>query len=85
MVTHKEALAEAMTTLLTTVDSAEPQLEAAIRAYLDARGLVMVPKEPTDGMINAVHRGLAVSRGHAEAIAEAVISSAPDQFKDDAL
>lgn len=84
MATHKEALRQAYDVFCgMSMDDEYSDMEAALRAYLDAMDAVIVPKEPTREMIRAVHRGLAVSLGHAEAIAEAVLSAAPNPFKDE--
>lgn len=53
-------------------------IEAAMRAYMTARGLVMVPKEPTEKMRDEA--------GYFEgpiARWKAMIAAAPDPFKDD--
>lgn len=52
---------------------------AMLRAYLDARGLVMVPKEPTDEMIGA---GIIAYDGKCEASYAAMLAAAPDPFGD---
>lgn len=84
MMTHKEAL-EAATGAYYGValgEDIDAPMEAAIRAYLDARGLVMVPREMTAEM--RVSMGQAIfdagfndwQKGWAYAIL-----AAPDPFK----
>ena len=54
MTTHKEALKEAYDVFCDMrLDDEYSDMEAAIRAYLETRGFVMVPKEPTLAMQGA--------------------------------
>jgi hypothetical protein len=84
MMGHKEAAKKAIETWVVANDMFEDYecnaMEAAILAYLDARGLVMVPKEPTDEMVQAGDRASvwAVSVG----IYQCMLAAAPDPFKD---
>lgn len=87
--THKEALAKAIEAFYTEVDNLDgSDMEAAIRAYIEARGLVMVPKEPDDCMIEAGYEekldrnsyGMAAT---ASDIYTAMLAAAPDPFKEE--
>lgn len=79
--THKEALEKA----LDTWDEArtnELGVEAAIRAYIEARGLVLVPKTlPEDG---ALCGAVCDYTPWPVALWEDIVAAAPDPFKDDA-
>lgn len=95
MVTHNEAIEKALETWVVANDMFEDYerkaMEAAIRAYLDARGLVMVPRAPDVGMIGAWYR---YKNGHRFAGEEpardtsdvgaysAMLAAAPDPFKE---
>jgi len=82
--THKEALHAACDVHDASQDMCGLDgMEAAIRAYLEARGLVMVPREPTEEMLSAVwsirqSNGLRV----ASVCYDAMLAAAPDPFAD---
>ena len=90
MTTHKEALDKAGYAFDWNKHGDWPEdFTAAIRAYLDARGLVMVPKEPTHDMADAYWE----QTGESELMRERVkmramnmyyvmLSAAPDPFKE---
>lgn len=72
-----------------TSPTARHGMEAAIRAYLDARGLVMVPKEPTDGMADAYWEQTGESEFMRERVKmragnmyHVMLAAAPDPFGD---
>lgn len=63
MTTHKEALRIAAREVLVTPDAnMEECLLEAMRAYLEARGLVMVPRGPREEMVNAADSVLSCVR-----------------------
>lgn len=74
MMNHKEAL----TTVSKSLDGyvGEITIEIALCAYLDARGMVMVPKEPTEDMRYAMDTEFPFT------LYEAMLAAAPDPFKD---
>lgn len=78
--THKEALAVAFKVFVQHEDDPHISMEAAIRAYLDARGLVMVPRTlPEDGQL----RGAVCDyTPWPAALWEDVVSAAPDPFEE---
>lgn len=83
---HDEAIDKAVCTLIEIARSAEAQMEAAIRAYIEARGLALVPNEPTDEMIGFGFDGYNAFAKPSNKICNAyrrMIKSAPDPFKDD--
>lgn len=88
MATHKEALERAVIKWFDGNKSFveewhSEQLEAAIRAYLDARGLVMVPREPTPEMVVAArldHEGEAYLP---YSLYASMLAAAPNPFKDE--
>lgn len=82
---HKEALRVADSTLAKMQHFGSlKDLEAAIRAYLDARGLVMVPRVGTPAMYRA---GIEANVGPRSTvhgyIYEAMLAAAPDPFKEE--
>ena len=52
--THKESLRTAIAEHGDRLGNLDA-MESAIRAYLDARGLVMVPREPTERPVSALN------------------------------
>lgn len=90
MMNHKEALDHAVVRSAMFPAPNDEDLTKFIRAYLDARGLVMVPKDDvTDSMIVAgIKRSVSWGRGEmgepAEEVAifKAMLAAAPDPFKD---
>lgn len=81
MTTHNEALESAVVTWFEGNDAFVEdwhieQMEAAIRAYLGASGLVMVPKEATQDMIDAAWDA-PVGEIYTE-----MLAAAPDPFKE---
>ena len=94
MVTHKDALELATAKAWKEeIAGTRKASEVIISAYLDARGLVMVPKEPDVGMIGAWYR---YKNGHRFADEEpardtsdvgayrSMLAAAPDPFAEDA-
>lgn len=92
--THKEALAKAIEAFYTEVDNLDgSDMEAAIRAYLDARGLVMVPMDGCDEMREAASKrqgesDYAALRWESPddevfSVVLAAIAAAPDPFGDE--
>ena len=80
MTTHKEALKKADHVLATMRHNGSlKDLEDAIRAYLEARGLVMVPKEPTADMHSVLWRE---GCEFPFEIYRAMLAAAPDPFKE---
>jgi|GEM_PF-6651086 len=63
-----------------TSPTARHGMEAAIRAYLDARGLLMVPREMTADMRFAVSGEIPLHRGRIDAAHRAMLAAAPDPF-----
>jgi hypothetical protein len=85
MVTHKEGLMAASEASYGVTSYGGADVEAAIRAYIDARGLVMVPREPTAEMVTAGGNSQSVNaRGNRRTTYRAMLDHAPDPFKDDA-
>lgn len=100
MVTHKEAVIEAIKACeiasgmcsATTRSEEDAFLFAAmLRAYLDARGLVMVPKEPTNAMADTYWLQTGESqlmrdrvKLRAVGMYRIMLAAAPDPFKEDA-
>lgn len=86
--THKEALAKAIEAFYTEVDNLDgSDMEAAIRAYIEARGMVLVPKEPDEAMIGFGWDGYNGFSKPSNKMCNAyrrMITAAPDPFKDDA-
>lgn len=84
--THKEALRVAAEKSIGMPGSTcvEDDIEAAIRAYIEARGLVLVPKKMTWTQNNALN-GYCLSAAEANAVYDMALAAAPDPFKDDAL
>lgn len=57
----------------------------AIRAYNEALGLVLLPKEPTPAMRAEYHRGSIAPIGSLSLYGyRSMLAAAPDPFKDDA-
>ena len=85
MTTHKEALEKAMQASIGMGGSTciEDDLDVAIRAYLDARGLVMVPKRPTEEMVRAgnMARMNVIGGYDGPSPWSAMLAAAPDPFK----
>lgn len=83
--THKEALEVAVDAYWQSEAAfCIDDMEAAIRAYIEARGLVMVPKKMTWTQNNALN-GYCLSAAEANAVYDMALAAAPDPFKDDAL
>lgn len=91
--THKEALKKAVyawygdTEMELAAEEYASFMEAAIRAYVEARGLVMVPREPTFCMVSAYCEeqdkfGIPFF-ANATAIWEAILAAAPDTFTEE--
>ncbi len=59
------------------------KLDASIRAYIEARGLVLVPKKMTWTQNNSLN-GYCSSAAEATAVYDMALAAAPDPFKDDA-
>jgi len=80
--THKEALDHASKIYFATMPElgSDADIEAAIRAYLDARGLVMVPKEPTSKMTRVAGDNLFAGM---DRLLVRAIAAAPDPFAED--
>lgn len=79
---HKEALESAVDALLAAPLGRDGQMESALRAYLDARGLVMVSKDTvTTAMLKAIYDVEAYSVSDGAIIA--MLAAAPDPFKED--
>lgn len=79
--THKEALAKAIEAFYTEVDNLDgSDMEAAIRAYIDARGLVMVPKKATSKMTRVAGDNLFAGM---DRLLERAIAAAPDPFTEE--
>lgn len=88
MTTHKEALRAAAKAVWERSGSIleDDDAETCIRAYLDARGLVMVPHMATNDMIAAADKdererkawGASINPGHTYS---AMLAAAPDPFK----
>lgn len=84
-VTHKEALRFATEAWLEPVSehqSLNSKMEAAISAYLDARGLVLVPKEPTLDMQGAALRYVGRQKQTRD-VYRAMLAAAPDPFAEE--
>jgi len=88
MTTHKEGMNKAIL-VSSRCPSPHPydKMEASLRAYLDARGLVMVPKEPTQDMVDAYWTQSGESREMKDRTLirslryyEAFLVAAPDPF-----
>ncbi|XAI95158.1 hypothetical protein [Microcystis phage Mwe-JY13] len=86
MTTHKEALKQAALAYdkehwnmdePKEISETGGAMEAAIQAYLDERGLVMVPYDPTTAMMSAVH----YTKGEFVDVYHAMLAAAPDPFK----
>ncbi len=87
MVTHDAAIALALNVLGDqSVKEDEKAMEAAIRAYLDARGLVVVPKEPTPKMQEAFEADyiewFEENIKDPDHLYKVMIAAAPDPFGD---
>lgn len=76
---NKEALAAAFEEFLGCEDGPNESMETAIRAYLNARGLVMVPRVATQDMREAGGEWSILP----EAVWSDMIDTSPDPFKDD--
>lgn len=90
--THKEALTKAVyawhgeTEMELAAAEYASFMEAAIRAYIEARGMVLVPKEPCNEMLE-VYRSNVKPRPFyrtAARVVRSMLAAAPDPFKDDA-
>lgn len=83
--THDEALAKANYAYCQTPsDRRNADMEAAIRAYLDARGLVMVQREPSERPVSALN-AYVCRVSHDECgrrMWRDAIAAHPDPFKD---
>lgn len=64
------------------MDGGYSDMEAAIRAYLDARGLVMVPMEPTPEMVVSAQLDHEGEYYLPYSLYASMISAAPDPFND---
>lgn len=82
MTTHKEALKQAYAVFcsMSMTDDLSDMADA-IRAYMDARGLVMVPREPTPEMVDLGAREVDWYVHNAGAAYAAMLAAAPDPFK----
>lgn len=81
--THKEALDRARRDLWTEASDmcTDDDLTNAIRAYIEARGLVLVPKKMTWAQKH-VFIGHCSSAEEAQAIYSEVLAAAPDPFEE---
>lgn len=85
MVTHKEALELATAKAWKEeIAGTRKASEVIIRAYLDARGLVMVPRETTEGMVRAgnLARMNVIGGYDGPSPWSAMLAAAPDPFGD---
>jgi hypothetical protein len=73
--THKEALRVARDYLVQYETPTDADLTELMKSYLDARGLVMVPREPTEGMRAEFFRN-----NRLNAAWSAMLAAAPDPF-----
>lgn len=85
--THKEALAFAAAKSIVTPGSTciEDDLDVAIRAYVEARGLVLVPYLPTQAMLDevtAADQSEPFSDMTMSGIYRQMLSAAPDPFEE---
>ena len=88
--TNKEALSAAMDAFEDAIQDGKSEFEAIeeeIRTYIEARGMVLVPKEPCNEMLE-VYRSNVKPRPFyrtAARVVRSMLAAAPDPFKDDAL
>lgn len=74
--THKQALRVAVCAISVSSDRLSAT-EIVLRSYIDARGLVMVPREPTAGQMAAgVIQDATIDKY------SAMLAAAPDPFAD---
>lgn len=79
--THKEALNKVRTHLVDYEVPTDRDLTEFIRAYIEARGLALVPKKMTWTQNNALN-GYCLSAAEANAVYDMALSAAPDPFED---
>jgi len=88
MITHEQAMEKAGEAYMTGYPLWEPSFEAAMRAYIEDRDLVLVPRKPTADQKEAACKvGPDTQCGgfdydDADNVYCAMISAAPDQFED---
>ncbi len=81
--THKEALAAAQEAWFDNpIGDENIDMDAAIRAYLEARGARIVPHVPTENMEMAARQAMANGR-LVGGVLRSAIEAAPDPFTDE--
>lgn len=83
--THKEALLVARSHLWGEANDVceDVTLTDFLRAYIEARGLVLVPKEPTARMVEDAREAHEGEHYLPYSLYTAMLAAAPDPFKDE--